>query len=177
MSDLQLGELIAAGARRDAAHVAVAPVVAAERLVPGTRIGFTHDGDTEHVGVRTKETIGVVDPFLRRVVEIGERFWMLLDPQSVKAIRHDWQHPAFERYESEQFLRQYAQTLGESYEELLRVAGAIVKGEPEEVFHRHSRYDGYEGLPTSTEFWRHYAFVTGVDVRHCNDYNIVEFCC
>jgi hypothetical protein len=45
MSDVtKVGELIAPGSQRDAIHIAVAPVVAMERLEPGQTIGFASAG-------------------------------------------------------------------------------------------------------------------------------------
>lgn len=46
--------------------------------------------------------IGIVDPFLGRPVNIGERFWVVLDPASVTNLRHDWDHPAFPAEDPEQ---------------------------------------------------------------------------
>jgi hypothetical protein len=90
-----LGRLITDGdRRRDAIHVAVAPVTAAERLAPGQHVGFVHAGDTELVGAVTT-TIGVVDPFLREEVQPGQRFWLFMYPNTVTSLRHVWTHPAF----------------------------------------------------------------------------------
>lgn len=70
--------------RRDAVHVAVAPVTAPERLDPGQHVclnGNPHPY-SEHVGI--------VDPFLLSPVEKGERFWLCLYPNTVTGIRHVW---------------------------------------------------------------------------------------
>ncbi len=44
MSDVKLGSLINGPKVRDAIHVAVAPVVATEKLMPGQHIGFAQEG-------------------------------------------------------------------------------------------------------------------------------------
>jgi hypothetical protein len=82
--------------QRDAIHVAVAPVTAAERLVPGQHVGFV-TADREHVGpLESQENcLGIVDPFLLQPVEQGERFWLFLYPNSITSLRHYWTHPAF----------------------------------------------------------------------------------
>jgi hypothetical protein len=91
----RLGSLITDGdRRRDAVHVAVAPVTAAGRLVPGQHVGFIHAGNTEIVGASTSP-IGIVDPFLCEDVQQGQRFWLFMYPNTVTSLRHVWTHPAF----------------------------------------------------------------------------------
>jgi hypothetical protein len=92
-----LGDLITDGdRRRDAVHVAVAPVTAAEELRPGQHVGFTPAGQTELVGpVDPSQHIGIVDPFLKDQVHPGQRFWLFLYPNTVTSLRHVWTHPAF----------------------------------------------------------------------------------
>ncbi len=90
----QLGQLIDDGdRRRDAIHIAVAPVTAAERLAPGQHVGLVGLG-TEQVGP-CAQPLGIVDPFLSAPVEPGQRFWLFLYPGSITALRHIWTHPAF----------------------------------------------------------------------------------
>lgn len=101
-----LGSLCDDSARRDCVHVAVAPVVAGERLLPGWRVRLednkaylaretikTDTGDVEPVD----EVVGIVDPFLPlpKYIRKGQRFWLFLLPGSVTSIRHLWTHPAF----------------------------------------------------------------------------------
>lgn len=92
MEDLKIGHMIADSDERqkDAIHMAIAPVVASERLFPGDHIGFR--GDMVAV---TPNPIGIVDPFLSGPVSAGAKFWMFLYPNTVTSLRHDWQHPGF----------------------------------------------------------------------------------
>ena len=91
----QLGRLIEDGdRRRDAIHIAVAPVTAAERLAPGQHVGLIQEGNLELVGP-CDNCIGIVDPFLTAVVETGERFWLFLYPGTITGLRHVWTHPTF----------------------------------------------------------------------------------
>ena len=90
-----LGQLITDGEmRRDAVHVAIAPVMATETLRPGQHVGLI--GDNQHAGP-SDEPVGVVDPFLQESVQKGERFLLWLYPNTVTGIRHIWTHPAFSR--------------------------------------------------------------------------------
>jgi hypothetical protein len=91
----RLGQLIKDGdRRRDAIHIAVAPVTAAEVLRPGQHVGLVRPGDLEAVGPCDKP-LGIVDPFLPGPVEPGQRFWLFLYPNTITGLRHVWTHPAF----------------------------------------------------------------------------------
>lgn len=159
------GQLIDEHQKRDAVHIAIAPVVAAERLSPGQHIGFSDPGDTEMVGSRAANHIGIVDPFLSAPVYAGERFWMLLYPQTVTGMRHEWEHPAFqaaensEKAKSEAWLRNLAIRTDRTYEFLLEAGAEAASGET----------SPYGGDDTSAEilnenkadFFYHYEVVTG----------------
>lgn len=91
----QLGKLIEDGdRRRDAIHIAVAPVTAAEKLRPGQPVGLVGD-DREMVGT-CNNTLGIVDPFLVADVDEGQRFWLFLYPNTITGLRHVWTHPEFQ---------------------------------------------------------------------------------
>lgn len=130
MSDVNLGSFVTDESRRDAIHVAVAPVEAAEWLSPGQRVGLSADGRA----MEKEPSVGIVDPYLRNPVGPGDRFWLCLYPGTVTALRHEWSHPAFDaapedgnasRAESEAWLRRYAVRMnphdgpGEAYQRLL----------------------------------------------------------
>ncbi len=91
----QLGRMIGNGElRRDAIHIAVAPVTASCRLAPGEHVGLIEKDNVELVGP-CAENIGIVDPFLSADVEAGHRFWLLLYPDTITGLRHVWTHPAY----------------------------------------------------------------------------------
>ena len=63
--------------QRDAIHIALAPVRAAERLLPGQHVGLV-DPDDPNLVAPAETNIGIVDPFLTDVIEAGQRFWLFL---------------------------------------------------------------------------------------------------
>lgn len=159
MDTLRLGHIITGEQHRDAVHVAVAPVIASERLAPGQHIGFIG----EVVGV-VKSPIGIVDPFLVGPVFRGDRFWLFLYPGSITSLRHDWAHPAFVNRkdalsDAEARLRVFAETADLTYDRLLEAASDYIDN---------GRYliDGgrWEGFNTPDHFWDDYEAVTGKKV-------------
>lgn len=97
--DTKLGELITDGEkRRDAVHVAVAPVTCADDgiMIPGALLKLI---DRENaVCCDWEEAVGIVDPFLTQsCVKKGQRFWMFLLPNTITGLRHSWRHPAFDK--------------------------------------------------------------------------------
>jgi len=81
--------------KKDAIHIAVAPVIATDILYPGAPLGFSEPGNTQKVEVNRVSPIGIVDPFLPSPVKEGEKFFMFLFPNTITGLRHDWIHPAF----------------------------------------------------------------------------------
>ena len=82
--------LIPGKEQRDAIHLAVEPVVAGEVLAPNQDVGFLPDG---RVG-RCNHPVGKVDPFLKRNLQAGETFWLVVYPGKIKSLRHVWEHPS-----------------------------------------------------------------------------------
>ncbi len=154
MSDIKLGTLITGKGERDAIHVALAPVVAAERLKPGQHIGLSSPYSTEFVGV-CSEPLGIVDPFLEHTVEPGQRFYMVLYQNTVTGMKHQWEHPAFAEPDasvSEQWLQDLADEVGITYDHLLEgiADGRIHTGDQE-----------FYGARESDDIRKHYEKVTG----------------
>jgi hypothetical protein len=161
MSDVILGEILTGVNHRDAVHIAIAPVVAAEQLRAGQQVGFMNSG-TMTVGP-SKQPIGIVDPFLVGYVARGEQFWLFLFPNTITSLRHNWTHPAFPQetsvvcshaVESEVWLREFAAEQGISYEYLMREipTGSVCTGNT----------DVY-GVDAD-EVLRHFKNVTGVEM-------------
>ena len=90
----EIGKIIRDGERRrDAVHMALAPVQAAEDLLLLLQDPLIKKS-IHLVGV-TGEPIGIVDPFLRQCVIEGDWFWLFLYPDTITDLRHVWTHPTF----------------------------------------------------------------------------------
>lgn len=177
MSDTKLGQLIDASAKRDAIHIAVAPVIAGERLQPGQHVGFK-DGDTEKVypiadgprGFQNKQAVGIVDPFLTVAIYSGDRFFLCLYPQTITSLRHNWTHPAFADAqqvgpdaESRAWIAAFAAELDQTYNRLMAAADLWVS-DKDYTYDNSETYKGidYDKWPV---FWHHYEIVTGTKVK------------
>lgn len=88
-----LGSIISEAEGRDAIHIAVYPVQAAERLACGEHVKLDDDGKASWVPVG--QGLGIVDPFLTVPVMIGDWFWLLVYPRQITSLRHVWEHSAF----------------------------------------------------------------------------------
>lgn len=88
-----LGTVIASNEKRDAIHLAVEPVEAAEILWPGQHIGLDSNGKATNT--RTAKYLGIVDPFLKDRVAPGQWFWLIVYPRQITSLRHVWSHPDF----------------------------------------------------------------------------------
>lgn len=84
-----LGTIISENEKRDAIHLAVIPMVAEHRMVPGAHVGIVEGKASAY----TAKRIGIVDPFLTQDVMEGERFWLVIYPRKITSLRHVWTHP------------------------------------------------------------------------------------
>ncbi len=121
--------------KRDAIHIAVAPVKAGRILHAGDFVKLNDSGEAIHALV--PEAIGVVDAFLQDRVRPGDTFWLMLFPQTITSLRHEWTHPAFEREavsdntntqkaESEKWLRNWAVNHAFTYDYVLSVLNEML---------------------------------------------------
>jgi hypothetical protein len=86
-----IGTLLTPGQeKRDAVHLPVLHVLAAEQLSPNQDIGILKDGQASAFA---DVLIGKVDPFLKTIVPRGAGFWMVLYPSRITSLRHVWRHP------------------------------------------------------------------------------------
>lgn|GEM_PF-1775663 len=161
-----LGTIIDETAARDAIHLAVEPMVAAHTLRPGEDVGLYGDGTAG----ASEDPVGIVDPFLKRAVMAGQRFWLVVYPRKITSLRHVWTHPAFDdkaaavpqvdiaKRKSIAWIRDYADKFGVKYDELIEHAEYYARDEN----HYWSEGGRFEGEWIEPEFWDHFTAVTGI---------------
>jgi len=162
MSDIKLGKLIDGPAFRDAIHIAVVAVTSDEELEPGTHVGLVEGSvnKVQHLNALYGTEIGIVDPFLKSAIKPGQRFWLVLYPQTITSLRHEWTHPAFhavEKANAEKWLADFAERNDLTVEELIQGARNWV-----EKGHFGYLTNGIDEVPGA--FWEHFEQVTGVPV-------------
>jgi hypothetical protein len=168
MSDSQflIGKLVEGRGEPDAIHVATMPVTAAETLKPGQHIGFKDGYRVTGEPPAPYKLLGIVDPFLTADVVEGQRFFMLLYPNTITGLRHVWTHPDISSSgmgvgsTSEKWLRDFADEVDASYIEMMHVASTHCEGAknwPDYLIEGGK----WEGQNTPEEFWEHYERVTG----------------
>ena len=80
---------------RDAFHVAVANVkCVSSYLCPSHPVGI-NPANYDEAGTQFKPYVGIVDPFNDKVTHQGERFLLILYPETTTSLKHVWTHPAF----------------------------------------------------------------------------------
>lgn len=160
---IPLGQMITGEAGRDAVHIAIAPVTAGERLLPGQHVGVIMAPD---VVARSGDHIGIVDPFLTTWIEAGARFYLCLYPNSITSLRHEWTHPSFLASlvisTSEAWLRDFAEEIGLSYGQAVEAMQAADEHGQYHTFGYDTPDICYKELD---QMWRHYEIVTGRKVK------------
>lgn len=170
MSDVQLGKLAPKNADRDATHVAVVPMVAAERMKPGSHCCIVEPGKA---GLSGAPAIGIVDPFLNTTVEVGQRFYLCLYPRTITGLRHVYEHPQLDAAKvdhrkafSEQWLREFCRRSDcPDYDTVLEQAVAHQSGKVgwNDGYLHIQGEDAHGDIPP--EFWEHVEVVTGQPMR------------
>ena len=169
MANYELGKPPKKGAGRDATHIAIVPVIAAEGLCPGQHVGVMKVNDQPMTAAKTfKPHIGIVDPFWPNGylgVKKGQRFYLCLYPGSVTGLAHVYTHPILDGPSvetSKDWIEKWAEAQKISYLDLMDAATHWLDANREKL-----TYDGYwieggrfEGQGLPDEFWDHYDRVT-----------------
>lgn len=92
--DTKLGTVPTENDGRDAVHIAILPMRAAQFLPSGCPVKLNKNGDA--IPCDPEDAVGVVDPFLTKAqIFEGELFWLCLYPKTITSLRHVWEHPSF----------------------------------------------------------------------------------
>lgn len=168
---------------RDAVHVAVFSAVSGDKLFPSQDVAVIQHGDPDTTVSASGETVGIVDPYLKRPVNPGERFWVYLYPRSITGLSHRWSHPAFEasattyappsqKLQSQQWIEDFAGRYGFTADRMIEAARDYIKT---------GDYwcDGgtFEGETVPDEFWDHYQRATGEMVDSDDRHNFFTCSC
>lgn len=172
---LKLGEVLTGGEQRDAIHIAVAPVEAAQQLSIGQNVGIK-DGKA----VATPPYVGVVDPFLKRMVKPGERFYLFMYPYTITGLRHEWAHPAMDQSEAvkqqaREELLEFASRESLSLDELLSGLDYGYGNGGEVCFPSDINYSIQE--EEAPDVWSAYCRYTGKPLPSASTINSTQFRC
>jgi hypothetical protein len=162
-----LGTVIGENEKRDAIHLAVLPTVAGQYLRPGDHVGLREDGSAVAGG---QKFIGIVDPFLTKSLQPGERFWLVIYPRQITSLRHVWEHPdvpdaaavpaADPKAVSEAWIRDFGDRIDQGSRSLMEAATLWVE---QEDYTFSGENEGYKDASDEDwrTFWGHYEVLTG----------------
>jgi len=162
--DLKLGQIIKEPSRKDAIHMAIAPLKVAHITTAGRHVGIDSEGRaSEYVDPK----VGIIDPFLTRTAEAGDACWIFIYPNTITGLRHEWSHPSFSEKgrpvasASEKWLRDFADLVDADYDEMMEIAATHC--DPSDKWGGDYLIQGgkWEGQGTPDDFWTHFAAVTG----------------
>lgn len=138
---------------KDAVHIAVIAVIAGEDLSAGTQVA---KGANEHYFKSTK-SVGIVNPFSGRVKK-GDLFWLMLNPNTITGMRHNWTHPDFNELPNnyvkigvQQVINKFADYLNLDFNDLISIAQNYLNNDRYE----YDNSENYKDLDWS-EFWQAY---------------------
>lgn len=192
---MKLGNILHGPARRDAIHVAIAPIEAAEPLARGERFRMGSDGKAHSIRKDgwKYHAIGIVDPWLPddTVVQPGQRFYGLINEDEVKTLRHEWTHHAFPDTDAPPVVPARPTTAEVGFEESFRwiddyataylnISGeTLINGARRHISHDERLVGGvaFEGEIIPDEFWDHYEIVTGRRVHPDKRYSFLSCAC
>lgn len=171
----QLGVLVDSLTERDAIHVAIMAVKAGCALHPGQHVGFIREDSAREVGPATGrdvKAIGIIDPFLKAPVPSGAWCYLVLYPNTITSLRHDWEHPDVDakqmqvatdalsgRAKAIEGVQNFASEINVGYDELLMRAKEYL--DTDEVWLEGDKFDSVQ-MPE--QFWEWYGVIQRADV-------------
>lgn len=94
MSDARFGKVLEGPRDRDAIHVPVVAFKCGEPLGRGVEVGV-RNGKVWVASSSNLKPVGVVDPFLKKMSQEDDWVWVMIEPGTIRRVRHAWEHPAF----------------------------------------------------------------------------------
>jgi hypothetical protein len=95
MAENILGQLAKTVGKKDAIHIAILSVSCYEELVPGMHVKYIYNGKVEACDIDV--ATGIIDPFLKEeIIPAYTPVQMLLLPNTVTGLRHEWEHSSIE---------------------------------------------------------------------------------
>ncbi len=148
--------------QKDAVHVAIVSVRAAQYIQPGQRCKLNEFGEAI-----PGNGPGIADPFVKEINR-GEYFWLLLNPTEVENISHMWEHPSvtFEVPKREaqynKYLEGYAEDLGVTYKELMSACNNMVYNDKRTAYPGSLNEEELESIKVDIyDIWCEWAEETG----------------
>lgn len=154
---------------KDAIHIAIASVRAGSYLNPGDPVKINEFG--EGVKSSKKDSVGVVDPFLKGGIQRGQNFWILLSQTEIPNVQHVWEHPecSFEPPTREsvynKWIQGIADDLGISYQELMDAARNFINSDEQDKLKINKTQEEIEEIESDGyyDFWSEWVEETGYD--------------
>jgi len=161
--------------KKDAVHIAIHKVVAERTLKPGQHVGIVStnviNNETVYVVGPSSKPIGVVDSYLKKNIEHGQLFYLMLYPGSITSLQHHWTHPDFieqqengmsvDKQKAKLYIQKEADRLLVNYDELMYHAQDYID---------HGNYwsEGgrFESEYINEEFWDYYKVLTGKEPKY-----------
>lgn len=158
-----IGYLVGHHGVRDAIHCPIISVIAKVPMAPGEPLRILETGHAERCDIYL--SVGIVDPWLKRPVETGDRFWAWIRPGSISSLSHTWQHKAIPSVKEVIPAKEAARVRLEEFaegplhvtlEEMLEAIASCADGDDAQLYDH-----GYEGLGVYKGFWEDYVLYTG----------------
>lgn len=139
---------------------------------------ITESGEAANASLM--DAVGIVDPFLRRNMVAGEKFWAWIRPGSISTLTHKWTHKRIpdvvevvpDKEAARVRLEEFAEgSLHVPLDEMLAVINSCVDGGDPLYDH------GYESLCEYEGFWEDYTLYTGKPDPHKEDGCFYFFTC
>lgn len=160
---------------RDAVHTAIVALRAGCFLKRAEYIKMNDDG--EAVSSNAKDSIGVVNPFLKTdFLRAGDWFWAMMNMEDIPNVQHTWEHPkhTFEapkcKIKRNTYLEEMAQELGTSYESLMAALDSYVQDErPVEYDGKYNKEELEEAMDNLSkyELWSEWESQSDYEFENC----------